>query len=431
MTDGDPATRREGQFWIGEMNAAPEVTSQFDFPDPLLLIDSTLRKVRYTAGAVTTIDGFLRIADALAAVGVAHESLNLDWWGESQPNARELELCSAIASGGFGFTTNIYADTLLGNGASDAVVDPRSAVDVLVGIGAKVMAPGIVPAPDRAAEARQLEQLAAIVEYGASGGLSFTITLAQVGRRDFAALLRVANRAIELGAARIDLMDSTSSLGPEAMRHFVRMFRRGLRAPVPLTMHAHDDFGLAAASAIAAATAGASPDVSVNGTSYRCGFAALEEVALSLEVLYGQRTGIQLDRLQALSELVARESGVAVPPMKPVVGQYAFLKHTPNDVLQAMQNPSAFPPISGCVSAEVVGSHVSWVWDRLSSRRMARQLSENLGYAPSDDEVEAVYRRLDAAVGAIDTYPGWLERAAAEQLCADTLTGLRAPLASA
>ena len=58
---------------------------------------------------------------------------------------------------------------------------------------------------------------------------------------------------------------------------FVRRYRRGLVKDVPVTMHMHDDFGLATAGAIAAATVGASPDVSVAGVSYRCGFAPLEE----------------------------------------------------------------------------------------------------------------------------------------------------------
>jgi OHCU decarboxylase len=423
VINADRSARVEGSHWIGEMNFAPEVTAQFDFPAPLALIDSTLRKSRYTAGAVTSVDGFLRMAAALDDIGVQHESLNLDWWGEKTPNARELELCAAIAGGGFSFVTNIYADTLLGNGAAPMPVDPRSAVDVLVGIGAKVMAPGIVPAPDAAAEARQMEQLAEIVNYAATGGLTFTITLAQIGRRDFPAMLRVANQAIELGAARIDLMDSTSSLGPEALRHFVRSFRVGLATAVPLTMHAHDDFGMATASAIAAATAGASPDVSVNGVSYRCGFAALEEVVLSLEVLYGVDTGIQVDKLQALSELVARESGVPVGPLKPVIGGYAFLKHTPNDVLAALRDPEAFPPISGCVSASVIGSHVGWVWDRLSTRAMARQLASNLGaHDLSDAEVETVYMALDAAVTARSEYPGWLEPADAALICLNQLS---------
>ena len=96
-----------------------------------------------------------------------------------------------------------------------------------------------------------------------------------------------------IGTLRLDLMDSTSSLGPEAMKVFIRRYRSHLIRDVPVTMHVHDDFGLATAGAIAAATAGASPDVSVAGVSYRAGFAPLEEVVTSLEVLYGVDTSIR------------------------------------------------------------------------------------------------------------------------------------------
>ncbi|MEU6658850.1 hypothetical protein [Streptomyces sp. NPDC046821] len=424
MINPDRQHRVEGQHWVSPVNFEPEVTEQFDFPSPLGLIDSTLRKVRYTAGATTAIDGFLRIAQALADAGIKDEALNLDWWGDDGPNPREFELVREILAGGFSFTTNVYADTLLGNGDGAPVSDGRAAVDVLLGIGAEVVAPGIVEAPSLDAEKRQLEQLATVLDYARSCGLRYTITLAQCGRRDFDRMVRVANEAIALGAHRLDLMDSTSSLSPEAMRVFIRRFRSRLDREVPLTMHVHDDFGLGTAAAIAAAAAGAGPDVSVNGASYRCGFPPLEEVATSLEVLYGVDTGIKLDQLQPLSDLVAREMGLPNPALKPVTGGYAFLKHTPGDVLTALRDgPDTFPPISGCVQADVVGAEVRWVWDSLSTRAMVRQLGENLGVRLSDEQVETVYAALDAAVREIPEYPRWLEPARVEEIFRKVIPG--------
>src|SRR4051794_36161639 len=160
---------------------------------------------------------------------------------------------------------------------------------------------GIVPAPYEDAEKRQMEEMAAFFEMIGELGMQATVTLARVGWRDFDSMLRASNEAIKLGALRMDLMDSSSSLSPEAMKVFIRRYRAGLVKDVPITMHMHDDFGLATAGAIAAATAGASPDVSVAGVSYRCGFAPLEEVVVSLEVLYGQDTGIKVNRLQPLA----------------------------------------------------------------------------------------------------------------------------------
>lgn len=405
--NSDREYRVEGSHWVSPVNFDAEVTDQYDFPTPLGLISSTLRKVRYTAGATTTMDGFLRIAAALESIGIRDESLNLDWWGDDGPNPGEFELVREVLAGGFGFTTNVYADTLLGNGTTDR--DGRRTVDLLLGLGARVIAPGIVEAPDDDAQVRQFEQLTSVVGYAQNAGLGVTVTLAQCGRRDFARMVRAANEAIDLGVTRLDLMDSTSSLGPEAMRVFIRRFRASLAREVPLTMHVHDDFGLGTAAAIAAAAAGAGPDVSVNGASYRCGFPPLDEVVSSLEVLYGVDTGIDVARLQWISDLVAGEMGLPLPALKPVVGGYAFLKHTPGDVLAALAGGvDQFPPISGCVHASVIGGDARWVWDSLSSRAMARQLAANLGLPLTDEQVLGMKARLDAAVKARTEYPRWI-----------------------
>ncbi|MEV0697909.1 hypothetical protein AB0I53_08320 [Saccharopolyspora sp. NPDC050389] len=426
MPNPDKTHRREGSHWVSPVNFDPEVQGQFHWPQPFALIDSTLRKTLFTAGATTTIDGFLRIAEALADAGVEDESLNINWGGGSAPIPRELELCRAIAGRDFGFRLNVYADTLLSDGVNRQPVTARETAQLLADLGVRVLAPGIVQAPSKEAQRRQLDELADFFELARELGMDVTITLAHVGRRDWDSLVEVSNVAIALGARRIDLMDSTSSLAPEAMKVFIARYRAALVRDVPVTMHVHDDFGLATAGAIAAATAGASPDVSVAGVSYRAGFAPLEEVVTSLEFLYGVDTGIRLDRLQPLADLVAAEMGLPIPPLKPLVGEYAFLRHMPGDVLSCLrQGTDAFPPVSACVDPSVIGSRMSWVWDSLSTDAMARELGRSLGETLTDEEVRAVHAALDSAVERITTYPRWLTSAEATNLCRQTLSGLR------
>ncbi|MCF7552736.1 hypothetical protein [Pseudonocardia sp. WMMC193] len=415
MINESRQARVEGRHWVSAVDFDPEATAGLDFPDPVVLLDSTLRKARYTAGATTSLDGFLRIAEALDGVGITQESLNLDWWGDADPNPRELELVREILAGGFGFRTSVYADTLIGERG-------REVVDLLAGIGTTLMSPGIVPAPTPEAEKVQFARLEQIVGHAADAGIEFTLILAQAGRRDFAQLMRAATLAADLGAVRIDLMDSTSSLHPEAMKLFVRRIRAGLPRDVPLTMHAHDDFGLATADALAAATAGAHPDVSVNGVSYRCGFAALEEVVTALDVLYGVDTGIRTEGLQELADVVMREMGVPRPRFKAVTGEYAYLKSTPGDVLGCLRDGErSFPPVSGCLHADTVGADVRWVWDSLSTDAMARQLAVNLGFDPDPADVTRVRGALDDAVAAIPGFPRWLTPEQAEGICRSVL----------
>ncbi|MFE7423488.1 2-isopropylmalate synthase [Rhodococcus sp. NPDC057529] len=426
MINPHRAHRVDRSHWVSPVNFDDTLHAQYEWPTPFTLIDSTLRKTLFTAGATTTMDGFVRIATALDAAGIREESLNINWGGGPNPIPREAELIRTIAGGNFGFRLNVYADTLLSDGENYQPIGMRPTVDQLYEWGVRTFAPGIVPPPSPAARTRQHRDLEQFFDYIGHLGCDATITLANVGRRDFDDLVDASNTAIELGARRLDLMDSTSSLGPEAMRLFVRTFRDRLTTDIPITMHVHDDFGLATAAAIAAATAGASPDVSVSGMSYRSGFAPLEEVVLSLEVLYGVDTGIDLGQLTSLAQMVAAESSVPVPPLKPVVGGYAHLKHMPGDVIATITGGrDVFPPVSSCVSPAIVGGQAEWVWDSLTTDRMAQVLLESLGYEVNTVEVTAVRRALDDAVARIDTYPRWLTAAQACEIARTTVAGLR------
>src|SRR5690606_33931827 len=144
--------------------------------------------------------------------------------------------------------------------------------------GIKLLNPGLLQAPNEDARKRQADQMAEMNEYIKAAGMEWNGTVAQCARRNFDEFMALCNTAIDNGIRRFDLMDSTSALSPEGMKHYVRTFRSRLKKPVPLTMHTHDDFGMNTAGTIAAVLAGASPDVALNGVSYRSGFAALEEV---------------------------------------------------------------------------------------------------------------------------------------------------------
>ena len=88
---------------------------------------------------------------------------------------------------------------------------------------------------------------------------------------------------------------------------------------MPIWYHVHDVFGMATAQAIAAASAGAVPEVSVNGVADH-GFPCLEALVVSLELLYGVSTGIDMTKLPELSRAVERITGIPNSPNKAVTG---------------------------------------------------------------------------------------------------------------
>lgn len=398
----------EGRHSVSPFNFKAEVTQGFDFPKPLALIDSTIRKVIYTAGVRPTIKELLNIGEILEEIGVKDESLNMWWWGDDRPNDIEYETVKAFARGGFSFRVNVFLDTLVGDGRIPSVNMKRSA-DMLAELGIGTVNPGLLEPADAEAEKRQAEEFAAFAEYAKRQGLDWTLTVAHCGRRDFDKLVRGSNAAIANGAERIDLMDSTSTLSPEAMKLFTRTYRSLLDRPVPITMHHHDDFGMAAAGTVAAVTAGASPDVALNGVSYRSGFAALEEVVLALDVLYGLDTGIRLDRLQWAADELARIMDLPIPSLKPVVGAHQFLRDSPGEIMRMLQaGPNAFPP-SGCsINPALIGSQMRWVWGKQSTEGVIREVAATLGVKLPAEELRRIRADLDRRLDDISSFPKWL-----------------------
>lgn len=424
MLNPDRRASVEGSHHVSPVNFWPETLAGTSFPAQVHLIDSTIRKTNFTAGQATSLAGFVRIAEALAELGVETTCLNVTFGGGTEPVPHEWDLMKAVLDADLPININVWSEVFLGNGRERGRVDPIDALHRFVDAGATTLAPGIVAAPDAEAERRQAEDLQRWLEEALRLGVTPTMTLAGVGMRDFAQMGRMGKFALDHGATRLDFMDSTSSMSPEGTRTFVSHMRELVGADATITMHMHDEFGLATACALAACSAGAHPDVSLNGMSYRCGFAALEEVALSLEVFYGVNTGLNLDRIDHASRVVARESGLPIPHLKPLTGVFAHLKHSAGEAAAAIRTgQDAFPPLSHGLVPARMGSEVSWVWPVPSSDDLTRTLAESCGVILDDDEVRVVRARLDAEVP--ETFPRWLEPEVAADLLRDTVNQLR------
>jgi isopropylmalate/homocitrate/citramalate synthase len=119
------------------------------------------------------------------------------------------------------------------------------------------------------------------------------------------------------------LVDTFGVCTPEATSYLVKEVKK--RTDKPIEMHCHNDFGLAIANSVAGALAGAEiVHTTVNAIGERSGNAALEEVAATLEVLYGVKTEVNFQRFRELSKLVEEVSRIQMPPHKPIVGDNAF-----------------------------------------------------------------------------------------------------------
>jgi homocitrate synthase NifV len=144
-------------------------------------------------------------------------------------------------------------------------------------------------------------------------------------------LLEISHRAVKGGARRLTIYDTNGSADPFSVHALIARLQSEFE--VAIFFHGHNDLGLATANALAAVRAGADGlDVTVNGLGDRAGNAPLEQVALALQ-LGGFRTGVALRNLKTLSETVAKESGVQLSKLAPVVGEFVALHKSPSHLM--------------------------------------------------------------------------------------------------
>jgi len=152
----------------------------------------------------------------------------------------------------------------------------------------------------------------------------------------------------------------------------------------PISVHCHDDFGLAVANSLAGIEAGAvQAHVTVNGIGERAGNASLEELVMALHQLAGKKTRIDTTLLYETSRLVAKTTGVVLQPNKAVVGDNAFGHesgiHTHGVSAQASTYEPFDPALVGRKRWFQAGKHAG-------AHGIAAQLAE-LGLSPSAEEL--------------------------------------------
>jgi homocitrate synthase NifV len=188
----------------------------------------------------------------------------------------------------------------------------------------------------------KLARLGEVLEWCKAMGIEVGVGFPHAMQVEPGFLQRMARRAASAGASRVTLYDTNGAADPFLVRDRVR--RLAAFSDAPLFFHAHNDLGLATANGWAAVEGGAAGlDVTVNGLGDRAGNASLEQLAALLEVR-GYGTGVRLDVLKSVSRTVARCSGIPVPQLAPVVGEFAFVHKSPGHFETALSEFEAFAP---------------------------------------------------------------------------------------
>jgi isopropylmalate/homocitrate/citramalate synthase len=185
-----------------------------------------------------------------------------------------------------------------------------------------------------------LKRALELCEYSKRKGLYVIFSPYDTTRAELPFLRRVVAELAKSGTVdRLRIVDTTGCALPAAITYIIGNVREA--APkLPLEIHCHDDFGLACANTLAGIVAGADyASTTINGLGERCGNAATEEVVMSLEVLYGIKTGLDLTKLTEISRMVADLSGVRTQVNKAVVGESSFRHESGMVVAGLLQDP--------------------------------------------------------------------------------------------
>ena len=151
------------------------------------------------------------------------------------------------------------------------------------------------------------------------------------GRSDPEFLYVVLGEAINSGATTLNIPDTVGYTTPDEYFKLIDGVIKhtpGMHDGITVSVHCHDDLGMATANALAGIQAGArQAEVTINGIGERAGNTSLEEVVMALKTrhpVFNLETGIETQQLSRVSKLVSNYTGIVVQPNKAIVGANAF-----------------------------------------------------------------------------------------------------------
>lgn len=301
------------EWFVSHYDYSKEARRGLKLPKKVRVHDITLRDGEQQAGIVIRKEEKIQVARALSEAGVDRIEAGMPAVSKEEAEAVKAIAHEGLASEVFAFARCAKSDVDLGLKAD---------VDGLV---------MEVPSSDHIIkyaygwpEQKAIDLSVEATTYAHEHGLYVTFFTIDSSRASFRTCWRLVNAVATKGHMdSLTVVDTFGVCSPPGFAHLVRSLKK--RVKKPLEVHCHNDFGLAVANTIAGVAEGAEVvHTTVNGIGERTGNASLEQTMMSLQLLYGVKSSVKLERLRALSKVVEQVTGQNVPVNAPIVGDNIF-----------------------------------------------------------------------------------------------------------
>ena len=269
-----------------------------------------------------------------------------------------------------------------------------------------------------------LQRIIESIDYAKKHGAAVNFMLMDGTRTTLEDILQVFEAAAKAGAIRLGLADSVGFIRPLSMRYLMSHIRDGLpdsiRNKVPLSIHCHNDFGLASANTLAALEEGVPYlHTCIAGFGERAGIAPFEEVVTAAELLYNIDTGVDMGKIYRIAQAAEKAFALPIQFHKPIIGENIFTHEVEEDVEEMMAQPlvrEPFPP-------EIVGRETTVFIGRNTEQTLIQKLLEKAGVRASPRQMDELFRRIKGPQESLDKGEAQMTYYQVKKLMKDLLKG--------
>lgn len=344
------------------------------------IFDTTLRDGEQSPGVSLTAEDKIEIAKQLSLLGV--DAIEAGFPSSSEG---EKKVIKDIVKAGL--ETEICGLSRANRKDIDAAVECEvDTVHVFIPTSQVQMKYAVNMTPEQV-----LSATVDSIEYVKKHGLTCEFSPMDATRSELHYLKKVCKAAQDAGMDRLNVPDTVGIMVPKTMAKLIEDLKTVVT--VPISIHCHDDFGMAVANSLAAVEAGAAQvHCTINGLGERAGNASLEEIVMALHMLYKCKTGVNTRLLYSTSRMVATLTGLSVQANKAIVGENAFAHESGIHTRGVTEKPITFEPIK----PELVGRTRKLVAGKLAGTRGIKAELEEIGIHPTEEQLKEIVQRVKA-----------------------------------